>query len=160
MKFSHDLTYDAAPDQVLRMLADPAFRDRVCDAVHGTDRRVAIQGAGAGMTVTVDQTQPARGIPSYAAKFVGDQIRIIQHERWRTTAGADLELEIPGKPGAFAGTIALVATGTGTTETVSGDVTVKVPFVGSRLESLVGDVFRSALEAENRVGRAWLADAR
>jgi hypothetical protein len=160
MKFAHDLTYDAPPAAVLEMLADPAFREKVCEAVQGRDRDVSITGAGAGMTVRVDQTQPARGIPSFATKFVGDQIQIIQHESWRTPTSATLELEIPGKPGAFAGTIALVAAGAGTTETVSGEVKVKVPLIGGRLESLVGDLLRSALKAENRVGRAWLAGDR
>jgi hypothetical protein len=124
MKFSHDLTYDAAPEAVLAMLSDPAFREKVCEAVHGVDRRVSIQGAGPGMTVMVDQTQPARGIPSFATRFVGDAIQIIQHESWTSPTSAGLELEIPGKPGAFAGTIALEDTGSGTPERVTGEVMV------------------------------------
>ena len=34
------------------------------------------------MTVLVDQTQPANGIPSFAKKFVGDEIQIVQREEW------------------------------------------------------------------------------
>jgi hypothetical protein len=160
VKFSYDLTYDAAPDAVLEMLSDPAFRDRVCEAVHGTDRAISIQGSGAGMVATIDQTQPARGIPAFATRFVGDQIQIVQRERWGTATSASMELEIPGKPGSFAGTIALVDSGAGTTQTVSGEVKVKVPLIGGKLEGLVGDLLRSALKAENRVGRAWLAGDR
>ena len=36
MKFSHRMTYDAAPADVLAMLADPAFREKVCVAMHAT----------------------------------------------------------------------------------------------------------------------------
>ena len=43
---------------------------------------VRIDGAGPGMKVVVDQTQPAHGIPSFAKKFVGDEIQIVQRESW------------------------------------------------------------------------------
>ena len=32
MKFRHELKYDAPPDQVYAMLADPAFREASCAA--------------------------------------------------------------------------------------------------------------------------------
>jgi hypothetical protein len=160
MRFSHDLTYDAAPEAVLAMLSDPAFREKVCGAMHVVRHDVAVDGSGAGMSVLVDQTQRARGIPSFAKKFVGEEIRIVQRESWQDAAGASLDLDIPGKPAAFHGTIALAEDGKGTVETVRGEVKVKVPLVGGKLEGLVGDLLRAALEAEQRVGRAWLAGDR
>ena len=160
MKFSHDLAYDAAPEAVAAMLADPAFRERVCTALHVLRHEVSVEGAGAGMRVVVDQTQPAKGIPPFAKKFVGDEIRIVQRERWTGTSSADLDVEVPGKPGTMAGGIRLVADGGGTVQEVTGDIRVKVPLVGGRIEALVGDILRSALEAEQRVGRAWLAGDR
>ncbi len=120
MRFSHDLEYDAAPEAVAAMLADPAFREQVCDALHVLRHEVSVQGAGAGMTVVVDQTQPAGGVPSFAKKFVGDEIRIVQRERWRDTTKADLDIEIPGKPGTMKGGITLVGDGTHTVQTVAG----------------------------------------
>jgi hypothetical protein len=156
MRFSHDLTYDASPDDVLAMLADSAFREKVCTAMHAVRRDVSVDGAGAGMDVVVDQTQPAKGIPSFAKKFVGEEIRVVQREEWTGADAASLVLEIPGKPGSFRGTIALAADGTGTVESVTGDVKVKIPVVGGRLEGLIGDLLRAALETEERVGRAWL----
>jgi hypothetical protein len=157
MRFSHDLEYDAAPEAVAAMLADPAFREQVCDALHVLRHEVSVQGAGAGMTVVVDQTQPAGGVPSFAKKFVGDEIRIVQRERWRDTTKADLDIEIPGKPGTMQGGITLVGDGTRTVQTVAGDIRVKLPLVGGRIEEMVGDIFRAALRTEQRVGAAWLA---
>jgi hypothetical protein len=140
------------------MLADPAFREEVCQAMHASHHTVEVQGSGAGLTVVVDQTQPARGIPSYARKFVGDEIRIVQRERWTGGAGGALSLEIPGKPGTFEGTLALAGDAAGgTVESLDGEIKVRVPLVGGKLEGLVGDLFRSALQAEERVGRDWLA---
>jgi uncharacterized protein YndB with AHSA1/START domain len=162
MKFEHEITYDAAPDKVHGMLADPAFRQRVCEALRAFRHDVTIEPDGAEMSVVVDQTQPAQGIPSFAKKVVGEDIRIVQREEWDDDQHASLTLEIPGKPGRFDGRIALVAApgGDGTVETVAGDVKVKLPMIGGRLEGLIGDLLHKALESEQRVGRAWLSGDR
>ena len=160
MKFSHQMTYDAAPADVHAMLADPQFREKVCAAMHSVRHDVSIDPSGEGMKVVVDQTQPANGIPSFAKKFVGEEIRIVQREIWSNASASSLVVEIPGKPGDMQGDIALGANGQGTVETVSGDIKVKLPMVGGKLEGLIGDLLRSALRTEERVGRAWLAGDR
>jgi hypothetical protein len=158
MEFSHDLTYGATPSEVSEMLADRDFRVQVCDAMHCVRHDISVDGAGAGMKVVVDQTQDARGLPGFAKKVVGDSIQIVQRETWTDETSAVLTLEIPGKPGRLDGTIALVDDGRGgTVETVTGDLRVKLPLIGGRLETVVSDMLVSALRAEQRVGRAWLA---
>ena len=157
MKFTHDMTYDASPDQVRAMLEDPGFREQVCKAMKSVRHDVSIDTDGDRMTVKVDQTQPAKGIPSFAKRFVGDQIQIVQHESWSGPTAAGLELEIPGKPGHMKGSIALTGDGSSTTETVAGEIKVSIPMVGGKLESLIGDLLRSALRTEEKVGRKYLA---
>ncbi|MGZ4438130.1 MAG: DUF2505 domain-containing protein [Nocardioides sp.] len=160
MKIRHEMTYDATPAEVYAMLSETAFRERVCAAMHATELEVSIEQAGDGMSVVVDQTQPADGIPSFATKFVGDHIRIVQSESWTSPEKADLSVEIPGKPGHLRGTITLVGNGSGTTETVEGDVKVSIPLVGGKLEKLIGEMLVAALRKEQKVGRAWLAGDR
>ena len=160
MKFSHQMTYDAPPTEVRAMLADPAFREKVCAAMQATRHDVTVEESGSGMTVLVDQTQPADGIPAFAKKFVGDEIQIVQREEWRGATSSTLLVEIPGKPGALNGSIDLAADGAGTVETVVGDIKVKIPLIGGKLEGLIGELLTSALRAEERVGRAWLAGTR
>ncbi len=160
MKFSHQLTYEAAPTDVHAMLADPQFREKVCAAMHSVRHDVSIDPSGNGMKVVVDQTQPADGIPPFAKKIVGDEIRIVQREIWSNASASTLAVEIPGKPGDLKGDIALAADGDGTVETVTGDIKVKIPMLGAKLEGLIGDLLRSALRTEERVGRAWLAGDR
>jgi hypothetical protein len=157
VKFTHDMTYDASPEQVRAMLADPGFREQVCEAMHAIRHDVSIDPDGDKMKVKVDQTQPAKGIPSFAKKFVGDQIQIVQHESWNGSGGAALEVEIPGKPGRMVGDISLKGDGSSTTETVAGEIKVSIPMLGGKLESLIGDLLRSALRTEERVGRKYLA---
>jgi hypothetical protein len=152
------MRYDAAPADVYAMLGEPTFREKVCASGGALRQDVDITPAGAGMHVRIDQTQPAKGIPSFAAKFVGDEIRIIQDERWRGPEGGDFTLEIPGKPGRCAGSIRLSDDGSGgTLETVTGDLEVNIPLVGGKLESMIADLMRSAMRNEERVGHSWLS---
>lgn len=160
MRFTHTLSYHVAPSDVHRMLADPAFREKVCEAMDASRRNVSVEPAGEAMTVLVDQTQPARSIPSFAKRVVGEEMRIVQRESWTDASSASLSISMPGKPGTFEGTVALVPDGAGTVEKVAGEVRVKVPIIGGRLEALVGDLLRAALRTEERVGRAWLAGER
>lgn len=160
MRINHELHYDAAPDEVRAMLADPAFRERVCEAQRVTGCTVTIDEEGAGMRVVVDQKRPSDGIPAFALKFVGDTIHIVQTEQWASATDADLDVAIPGKPGHLKGSITLRPDGAGTVETVTGDLKVNIPLVGGKLEKLIADLLGEALVAEQRVGKAWLAGDR
>lgn len=152
------MTYAATPEAVAAMMADPAFREAVCEHQQVLEYAVSVDDAGGALTVAVDQVQEARGIPSYAEKFVGDRIAIAQRETWRSATGADVEVTVPGKPVRMAGTIVLEPDGDSTVETVTGDINVSVPLIGGRIEELVGNVFRLALEAEYAVGQRWLGE--
>ncbi|MGO4255878.1 DUF2505 domain-containing protein [Marmoricola sp. RAF53] len=156
-RIKHELRYDGATlEQVHAMLADPAFREEVCEYQRYPRRTVTIVPAGAGMTVKVDQHRPADHVPSFARKLVGDEINILQEEEWSSPVAGRLTVTIPGKPGEMKGTIALVADATGVTETVDVEAKVSIPLIGGKLEGFIGDMLLKALKAENKVGTAWL----
>ena len=158
MKFSHELRYAAPADDVHAMLTEQEFRERVCDANRAVAHRVEVTPTGDRTRVVVDQTLQTKGIPSFAAKFVGDRIQIVQTEQWTSPTDADLEVTIPGKPGQLRGTITLEENGGETVQRLSGDLKVSIPLVGGKLEELIGGFLASALRHEHRVGQAWLAD--
>jgi hypothetical protein len=154
----HELRYDQATvEQVRGMLADPAFREDVCASQHYDRYSVDIDRSGDLMTVNIDQVRPTAGVPSFAKKFVGSEVHVVQHEEWTSVGEAALEITIPGKPGDMRGSIRLAGAGGGVTETVHVDIRVSLPLVGGRIEGLIADLLTQALEAENRVGREWLA---
>lgn len=157
MKFSHEMRYAATADEVYAMLADESFREQVCASGGALRSSASVNQNGAGMAVEVDQTMPADGIPSFATKFVGNEIQVVQKESWSGRDRADLEVLIPGKPGHMRGTITLTERDGETVETVDGDIKVSIPLVGGKLEALIGDLLASALRNEQRVGRTWLA---
>ena len=157
-RITHDLTYDAPLADVAAMLADPAFREAVCDYQRVLRSSVEIEPDGVGFRARIDQVQAAQDIPSFAKKFVGEEIEIVQTERWATADRGDITVEIPGKPGDMRGTAQLRESGGTTTETVDLTVKVGIPLVGGKLEGLIGDLLLKALKAENVVGRKWLAE--
>src|SRR4051812_35032212 len=114
------------------MLADPDFRRAVCDAQSGLRNTVSIEEAGEAMTVEIDQIQAAKGIPSFAKKFVGEEINVVQSEEWTSRVKGDIHVTIPGKPGEMAGTALLTEDPEGTTETVNLTVKVNIPIVGGK----------------------------
>src|SRR5829696_9151598 len=148
-----ELPYDASPDAVAGMLADPSFREEVLQ------RQRVLRGSAKveGRVVTVEQVQSAADLPSFARSIVGDEIVIVQTERWADDTAADVHLAIPGKPGDITGTIRLSPTSTGTLEVVDLTVKVSIPLVAGKIEKLVAQMIEKALTKEYEVGREWLA---
>ncbi len=138
------------------MLMEPAFREQVCAAQGAIRHAVSIGPDGGGMKVVIDQVQLAHGIPGFARKFVGDEINLVQTERWSDIETGEVEVEIPGKPGQMKGTITVREAGGTTTETVNMEIRVNLPLVGGKIESLIADLLRKALRVENAVGRQYL----
>ncbi|MFL6003486.1 MAG: DUF2505 domain-containing protein [Nocardioides sp.] len=156
-RLRHELTYDAPMTEVAEMLADTSFREDVCEFQGVKRAMVSIDSDDNGMEVTIDQVQAAQGIPSFARKFVGDEINIVQQESWRSPTEGDITVTIPGKPGEMKGTARLVESDGVTTETVDLTVKVNIPLVGSKIEGLIADLLLKALKAENKVGRDYLS---
>jgi hypothetical protein len=148
-----ELPYDASPAAVAAMLTDAAFREEVLERQHVLRGSATVEGEH----VTVEQVQSARDLPSFARRFVGDEIVIIQQERWLTGTAADLHLAIPGKPGDITGTVQLTPVGEGTVEVVELFVKVSVPLVSGKVEKLIAEMLHKAFTKEHQVGREWLA---
>jgi len=153
-RLHHELAYDADPATVSTMMRDAAFRERVCTALRVVRATVTSKDD----VVTIEQTQASKGVPSFAKKFVGEEITIVQTETWGSPIAADVTVAIPGKPGEARGTTVVAATGDGTTVTVVLDIKVGLPLVGGKIEALIRDLLLKALQREHTTGRAWLEE--
>lgn len=159
MKIRHQLTYAASPAEVYAMRADPAFRDRVCEAMDTVSHEVTVDDSGDELTVRVDMVQHTQGVPSFAKKIVGDQTRVIQSETWRSVETGHIEVEIPGKPGYIRGTLSLTAEGEGSVYVFDGEAKISIPLVGGKLEGLIEKLFTEGMDTEQRVAASWLEGA-
>ena len=152
------LTYDAPLADVAAMLADKAFREEVCVAMQATRHSVSIDDLqGYPKEVVLEYAQPTDRVPGFAKKFVGSEVDIRQAETWTSPDHGDIHVTIPGKPGEMVGTAVLTEQDGVTTETVTLDITVRIPLVSGKIEGLIGKLLGSALRAENRTGVAWLS---
>jgi hypothetical protein len=154
-----ELRYPGRTVQEVRaMLADTDFRQAVCTYQQVEDSAVTVEEYDDGsMTVDLNRTYGTAQVPSFARRFVGDTIDLVQREEWITPTEATFEVRIPGKPGEMNGKAVLVQAGPDAVETVGMDIRVAVPLVGSKLEDLVAGLLKDAFRAENKVGLKWLA---
>jgi hypothetical protein len=153
----HEMVYEAPLGEVAAMLSDPAFREEVCRNQRATRHEVSLEGGVDAKTVRIEMDQPTDRVPSFAKKIVGASTTIVQTETWTSPSHGDVHVTIPGKPGEMKGTAVLVEQDGVTTETVTLDVTVKIPLVSGKIEELLAKLLGSALRAEERTGKAWLA---
>ncbi len=145
-------------EEVRGILADPDFRQAVCTYQQVEDSSVTIEEYDDGsMTVDLQRTYSTTLVPSFARKFVGATIDLVQREEWGSPTKATFDVTIPGKPGEMTGTAVLAQIGPDVVETVSMDVRVGIPLVGGKLEDLIAGLLKDAFRAENKVGVKWLA---
>ena len=157
-RMSVELRYPGrSVEEVRAMLADPAFRQAVCDYQAVEDSEVVVEEYDDGsMTADTHRTYGADFVPSFARKFVGASIEVVQREEWSATE-ATFELTIPGKPGEMHGRARLTQSGPDAVENIDGEVKVGIPLVGGKLEDLIAGVLENGFRAENKVGLKWLA---
>ncbi len=93
-------------------------------------------------------------IPSFARKFTGDRVIIVQSQFWdrsREPYSGELHLELHGLPGHILTRLKLVDNGDGTSTLQGrGEVEARIPLVGKRIEKMlidkVGDGFDHSAE--------------
>lgn len=153
----HEMTYDAPAIEVAAMLSDPVFRETVCRNQRATSYAVEIEGNVDAKAVRIEMEQPTDKVPAFAKKFIGETTTIVQTETWASPLTATITVGIPGKPGEINGSATLVETDGVTKETVELEIKVKIPLVAGKIEELLAKLLGSALRAEERTGKEWLA---
>lgn len=160
MRFRHELTYDATPDQVFAMLADPVFREAACASADVISAEVSLERVGQGFSLVIDRVQRTDDLPAFARTFTGDTARAIQREEWADATRGTMQIEAPGKPSEVTGTITLEPDGPATRWRIDLDLRIKIPLLGAKLEKLLAEQVAAGIEAEQRAGIAYLEGTR
>lgn len=145
---------------VYALLVDQAFRTESCENQGATDYTVTVEPQGEGATITIVRTQDA-DLPDFVKKITGSTVKVKQTEIWSgpDSSGnrtADVKVSIIGQPAEMVGTAKLFSAGGGAEFTVDGDVTVKIPFLGKKIEPEVAKAISSSLREEVEYGKARL----
>lgn len=163
MRITAELVYDADTHTVFAMICDVGFQERKCRANGALEHEVEIEEyEDGGALVTTHRTLPADGIPDFMKSFIGTTLRVSQTDDWAGpgpdgSRAGKATVEIAGAPIRFTATLHLAANGTGSRQSMTGDLKASVPLVGGKIEKAAEPAIRAAIRAEQRTSTAWLA---
>ncbi|MBB3049323.1 hypothetical protein FHS23_000318 [Prauserella isguenensis] len=157
-RIEHRATFPASVADVVAAQADEA-------ALHA--RLAEIGGTGAALedhTVDGDEVRytlvqgvPADKLPSVAQKFVSGDLMVRREHVWHGGEGT-IRAQVDGIPGEITGTVSVEPDGDAAARQVTrGEVTVKIPLVGGKLEGLIAEQVTTLLEREADFTTSWLA---
>lgn len=162
MKLNETYSYgDADVESVFGLISSKDFRTEAAEDAGAGDVDIDVAESGGSVTITIVRTQPADA-PDFVKKLTGDTVKVKQTEKWAApdadgTRRADVKVSIIGQPAEMLGTAVLRTTSGGGTEfTVNGDVTVKIPFIGKKIEPEVAKAIRGSLKGEVELGMTKL----
>ncbi len=161
MKLSERHDYDAPPEMVWAMITDPAWRERVCAATGARTWDVFVDADETGGVVEVTRVLPAE-VPDSVKALVGETVTVTQKEVWGPASGdgtrrADVTLQVKGQPATMTGSSTLGPAAEGSQLLISGDLKVKIPLFGGKLEKELAKAVTTALTKEHEVGREYLS---
>jgi len=163
VRVTADLRYDADPQAVFEMLTDKAFQDRKLARTGALTWEVQIRRQNGGAVILSRRTLPTDQVPDAFRALIGPQLSITQTETWGPAEAngsrtGTIQIEVTGAPIRMQATASLSATITqGCVEQVDGELKARIPFIGGKVERSAEPAVRAALEAEQRIGRDWLA---
>lgn len=155
MQISATANFAADPDRVYALQTDKAFLEDVCRAGGAVSYEVEVDG---------NRTKLSRSMPTpdIARKIVGETITVVESYVWGPAAGdgsrtADFQVDVPGTPGHLSGTAEISATAAGSQIHVAGDLVVKIPLVGRKLEEAAAPALTAGVEIQEKVARRHLS---
>ncbi len=165
MHLSAKASFDASPERVAAMFADPGFVEAKVRASGAVTQTADVVGTAEGpFTVTTRRQMPTTDVPAQFRALVGGTLEVREVQAWQAPS-ADLAarqgtivVEVTGAPVRLTGTIRMTATAASTTSLVlEGDLKASVPFFGSAIEQAIAEAMQGAIRAEERAGAEWLA---
>jgi Protein of unknown function (DUF2505) len=163
VRVTAEIRYPATTSAVFEMLTDKSFQDRKLSGTGALTWEVQVRLDADGATIVSSRAMPTDQVPETFKAMVGQQISIVQTEVWGPAApdgsrSGSLEVEVGGAPVRMKATLTLTSTDSGALEVVDGELKARVPLIGGKIERAVEPAVRAAIEAEQRIGRAWLAE--
>ncbi|GGM69597.1 hypothetical protein GCM10012275_45060 [Longimycelium tulufanense] len=157
--------YPRPAAEVRAALVDEAYLRARLDELGGLDAELVVvepSGDGGGKAV-LRQGVPSDKLPSFVQAVVGGDLVIERTEVWQPTADgatATVHATVPRTPAVIDGTVVLTDHGEGCRARIRITATVKVPFVGGKVEAVVIDQVRTLLVAEHAFTVGWLDEQR
>ena len=152
MQFTQSMSYPGTVDEVVAMYLTPAYLERRFGqfVVEGS-ATVSVEGERVSFAGIV---RPEL-IPSAAARFVKSDLRIAFTEATSRTS-----VTVDGAPVSVEATSTLASADAGCTREVTGNVSVRVPLLGGRIEKEAVSHLGRVVEREQALAARWLEEHR
>jgi hypothetical protein len=157
-------SYDGSVEQVHQAFRDDHYwlarlADSGADAA--TLDSITADGDG-GVDVVTTQTLRADRLPGVVAQFHHGDLSFVREETWSGVtdgrATATVKGSIPGAPATLTGTAVLAPSDGGTRLELKATVEVRIPLVGGKVETFIGNQLAELLIAEQRFTTAWIRE--
>lgn len=159
--FTATVELPGSVEAAYEVLTGPQWPAALDARLHDDSRLVRAEPtAGGGTVVEVSRRLPDQ-VPSAVKGFLPKDGRITQTDTWAPADGGARRGTwtgaFPGAPGSIGGTTALEPTADGCRWTVHGDLTIKVPLVGGRVEGFVAPLLEKLVHNQGEALRDALA---
>ena len=161
MELTRTHRYEATPDRVIEMFADPeAVRARYEGMGHREVEILGCERSDATLEVRSRRVVDVE-LPGFARKVLSPTNTMIQTDRWTRSGDGSwdgtFDVDVVGAPVEMSGTMSLGPDGDRTEYSVTIRMAVKVPLIGGKIADWIGgNEAVSTLEAEFAAGEAWL----
>ena len=160
MQFTQSISYPGTVEEVVAMYLTPAYLERRFGqfVVDGSST-VSVEGERVSFAGTV---RPEL-IPAAASRFVKSDLRIAFTEEWTLNeAGATsrTSVTVDGAPVSVEATSTLSPSDAGSAREVSGNLSVRVPLLGGRIEKEAVAHLGRVVEREQALATQWLEEHR
>lgn len=160
MQFTQSISYPGTVDEVVAMYLTPAYLEqRFGQFVVDGSSTVSVEGERVSFAGTV---RPEL-IPAAASRFVKSDLRIAFTEEWTLNeAGATsrTSVTVDGAPVSVEATSTLSPSDAGSAREVSGNLSVRVPLLGGRIEKEAVAHLGRVVEREQALATQWLEEHR
>jgi hypothetical protein len=157
MKLRESLQLPLSASAAAAMYADPAYPPIRQQILEATSADATVQGDPTGaFTVTTELAMPTDRVPDMARPFIGSSLTVREIQTWSAPGGdgartGSMELTVVGTPAGVTAQLRMSPQGeSACTVEIDGDLTAKVPLVGSRLEKAALPYASKVLRAEER----------
>ena len=160
MQFTQSISYPGTVDEVVAMYLTPAYLERrFGQSVVDGSSTVSVEGERVSFAGTV---RPEL-IPAAASRFVKSDLRVTFTEEWTLNeAGATsrTSVTVDGAPVSVEATSTLNPSDAGSAREVSGNLSVRVPLLGGRIEKEAVAHLGRVVEREQALATQWLEEHR
>ena len=160
MKLQAQNSFPCSPERFWEMYWSPSFDDMLNEGttVH---RELLSETADASGCVRRLRFTPQQELPSAVASLVGSTRLVYEHEsRWDKAAGVVHWRVLPtvlADKITAEGTMRVVATPSGCKQVVDGEISVRVRFIGGRIESTIIKEVTKSYNRMGEMGSKWLS---